>query len=315
LILLTGASGFVGGAISKALINRPVRLVLRNIREMKHYPDMVYKAELSPSQDWAKGLDNINVVIHCAARAHIMKEYLSDPLSEFRLVNVDGTLNLAMQAAKAGVKRFIFVSTIKVNGERTTANDPFTADQLPSPSDPYAISKYEAESGLRLIAAKTGMEVVIIRPPLIYGPGVKANFLSMMKWLHTGIPLPLGGIVGNKRSLVYIENLVDLIRVCIDHPCAKNQIFLVSDGQDLSTTVLLQKMSQAMGCNSRLVALPPSFVKLVGGWVGKKIITDRLCDSLIVDIEKTKNLLGWEPIYSVEQGLSKTAKYSFLKFQ
>lgn len=292
-----------------------MRLVLRNIREMKHDLDMVYKAELSPSQDWTKGLDKVNVVIHCAARAHIMKEYLSDPLSEFRLVNVGGTLNLAMQAAKAGVKRFIFVSTIKVNGERTTTNDPFTADQLPSPSDPYAISKYEAESGLRLIAAETGMEVVIIRPPLIYGPGVKANFLSMMKWLRAGIPLPLGGIVGNKRSLVYVENLVDLIRVCIDHPCAKNQIFLVSDGQDLSTTVLLQKMSQAMGCSSRLVALPPSFVKLVGDWTGKKIITDRLCDSLTVDIEKTKNLLGWEPIYSVEQGLSKTAEYSFLKFQ
>ena len=314
MILLTGASGFVGGAIYKAFKDREVCLALRNVsKKIYLYPDLVYEAKMLPSQNWSDALKDVKTVVHCAARAHILNEVVKNPLSEFRLVNVGGTLNLATQAAEAGVKRFIFLSSIKVNGERTTADAPFMADQAPQPSDPYALSKYEAEIGLRLISEKTGMEVVIVRPPLVYGPGVKANFQAMMKWLDKGIPLPFGGIVNNKRSLVYVDNLVDLIRTCVDHPNARNQTFLVSDGIDLSTAALLQKMSEAMGHNARLVSIDPRLIKLAGRLLGKAAITDRLCDNLTVDIKKTKELLNWEPKFTMEAGLLKTAEYRLLQ--
>ena len=235
-----------------------------------------------------------------------MRESSKDPLASFRKVNVEGTLNLARQAAAKGVRRFIFISSIKVNGEETFGV-PYTADSEPAPVDPYGISKLEAEQGLMSIASQTGMEVVIIRPVLVYGPGVKANFLSMMKWLSQGIPLPFGAI-NNRRSLVALGNLVDLVVTCIDHPKAANQKFLVSDGDDLSTTMLLNKMAQALNKPARLLPIPSFFLKLAAFLLGKQSLSQRLCGSLQVDIDKNRELLGWKPPLSVDSALGATAR-------
>jgi UDP-glucose 4-epimerase len=236
-----------------------------------------------------------------------MADTVSDPLQEFRRVNVQATLNLARQAAAAGVRRFVFVSSIKVNGESTQPGSAFTADDAPAPLDAYGISKMEAEQGLRQIALQTGMEVVIIRPPLVYGPGVKANFAAMMRWLKRGVPLPLGAIE-NQRSFVALDNLVDLIVTCLIHPAAANQTFLVSDGEDVSTTELLRRMGQALGCTARLLPVPASWLKLAADMLGKADMAQRLCGSLQVDISKTRQLLGWQPPLSLDSGLKKAAK-------
>jgi len=251
-------------------------------------------------------LKNQDVVVHCAARVHVMNETAADPLVEFRKVNVMGTLNLAIAAAKNGVKRFIFISSIKVNGESTLPGHPFTADDVPAPCDPYGISKMEAEQGLRRLSEETGMEVVIIRPVLIYGPGVKSNFRSMMAWLVRGVPLPLGSI-RNKRSLVSLENLVDLIATCINHPHAANQTFLVSDGEDVSTPELLTRMAQALDKSARLIPVPSSVLFYGAALVGRSAVAHRLCGSLQVDIGKTCSLLQWKPPYGVDEALAKTA--------
>jgi nucleoside-diphosphate-sugar epimerase len=233
-----------------------------------------------------------------------MKDEVADPLAEYRRVNVDGTLNLARQAAAAGVKRFIFISSINVNGEQTSPFKPFTADDLVSPNDVTGISKWEAEQGLQQLAAETGMELVIIRPPLVYGPGVKGNFASMIKLVAKGLPLPLGAI-HNQRSLVAVDNLVDLIITCIDHPAAANQVFLAGDGQDMSTTELLRGVARAMGKPSRLIPVPASLLMLGATVLGKKAMAQRLLGSLQVDISKARNLLGWEPPVSVDEGLKR----------
>lgn len=315
-ILVTGATGFVGRAFVDRLVSQgkhSVRVALRG--EGLQWPDTVERAyveDLAPDNDWAKALDGVSVVVHAAARAHVMQDKSSSPLAEFRQVNVQGTLNLARQAAAAGVRRFVFISSIKVNGEETAAPLPvgarerFSADDAPAPLDAYGVSKMEAEQGLREIARQTGMEVVIIRPPLVYGPGVKANFAAMMRWLKRGVPLPLGAI-HNQRSLVALDNLVDLIMTCLTHPAAANQTFLVSDGEDVSTTELLRRMGQAMGCPVRLIPVPASWLKLAAAMVGKRDVAQRLCGSLQVDIEKTRRLLGWTPPLSLDEGLRRAA--------
>ncbi len=262
---------------------------------------------LDAQTDWSAALEGVSVVIHTAARVHVMQESATDPLAEFRKVNVDGTLQLAQQAAVSGVKRFIFLSSIKVNGESTAGQSSFSALDDCHPEDPYAVSKKEAEDALLALAEETGLEVVIIRPPLVYGPGVKANFQSMMVWLQKGIPLPLGSIE-NRRSLVSVYNLIDLITVCIDHPKAKNQIFLVSDDRDMSITELLTCLSTALQCRARLLPVPKSVLVFMLSLFGKKAVADRLCGSLQVDIVKTKELLGWKPAVTVEEGLAKTAE-------
>lgn len=309
MILVTGAAGFVGKALCGALLKRyPVRSAVRDA-EVEGLPagaEVVQKV-LSVEEDWSNALIEVNVVVHCAARVHVMNEQSVDPLTEFRRVNVDGTLRLAKQAAAAGVNRFIFLSSIKVNGEQTKAGRPFTADQQPDPDDPYGISKMEAENGLRILAKKTGMEVVIIRPPLVYGPGVKANFLSMMQVLWRGIPLPFGAVTSNKRSLVSLDNLINLIVTCLDHPAAANQSFLISDGEDLSTAALLRRMSEAIGRPAHLLPVPVTLLQLGGALFGKRNIAQRLCSSLEVDISKTRELLGWKPPISVDEGLRRTA--------
>jgi UDP-glucose 4-epimerase len=309
-ILLTGATGFVGGAILKRLYNDkkyPVVAVVRGESqlEVQDVPTLRIGSFDGDTQ-WLGDLTNPDVIIHSAARVHVMNDAESDPLAAFRKVNVEGTLNLARQAAASGARRFIFISSIKVNGEGTTAGAAYTSGDAPAPVDPYGISKMEAEQALRQLAAETAMEVVIIRPVLVYGPGVKANFLSMMRWLNKGVPLPFGAI-HNKRSLVALDNLVDLVVTCIDHPAAANQTFLVSDGEDLSTTALLSKMASALHKPARLIPVPSWVLQHGASLLGKKALSQRLCGSLQVDIEKTRTLLDWEPPVSVDEALVATA--------
>lgn len=315
-VLLTGGTGFVGRAVLNHLCQGGREVVACSRAASMDVPDgarFLRVLDLGANMDWTFGLGDVEVVIHSAARVHVMNEQSSNPLAEFRKVNVEGTLNLARQAAAAGVRRFIFVSSIKVNGEGTAPGKSYTADDAPEPMDSYGISKLEAEQGLRVIAAETGMAVVIIRPVLVYGPGVKANFLSMMRWLNKGVPLPFGAIY-NKRSLVALDNLVDLIVTCIDHPAAANQAFLVSDGEDLSTTELLSKMAAALGKPARLLPLPSRLLEVGAAMLGKQALAQRLCGSLQVDISKTRELLGWSPPVSVDQALRKTAE-SFLQLR
>lgn len=309
-ILLTGASGFVGSGLLARLVECNARVVaaLRNPARCKSFsvPAFVVGDMLSHT-NWTEALGGVQVVIHAAARVHVMNEQSSDPLLEFRRVNVDGTLQLARQAAKVGVRRFVFISSIKVNGERTERGIAYSADEPPAPLDSYGISKMEAEQGLRLLASETGMDVVIIRPVLVYGPGVKANFRSMMNWLNKGAPLPFGAVT-NKRSLVSLDNLIDLIITCIDHPAAANQTFLVSDGEDLSTTELLERMGMALGKPARLLPVPVSLLKGAAALIGKGDVAQRLCGSLQVDITKTRELLGWEPPVEIDEAMRRTAK-------
>ena len=315
-VLLTGGTGFVGGSVLNRLCRDGMEVVVCSRAKAMNAASGVRHlsvAGLDSNTDWKPALDGIEVVIHCAARVHVMHDESSDPLAEFRQVNVEGTLNLARQAATAGVRRFIFISSIKVNGEGTAPSLPYQADDDPAPLDPYGISKMEAEQGLRALAAETGMEVVIIRPVLVYGPGVKANFLSMMRWLHKGVPLPFGAI-HNRRSLVALDNLVDLIVTCIDHPAAANQTFLVSDGEDLSTTELLRRMGAALGKPARLLPVPSRVLEVGAAVLGKQALSQRLCGSLQVDISKNRELLNWTPPFSVDEALCKTARH-FLEQQ
>lgn len=310
-ILLTGATGFVGrGLLERMVTLDNLELVAAVRNATVRFPGNVASlqvAGLEPDADWQTALRGVNVVIHSAARAHVMRESASDPLAEFRRVNVEGTLNLARQAVEEGVRRFIFISSIKVNGESTPLGQPFLADSQPAPKDPYGISKMEAEQGLQALAAETGMEVVIIRPTLVYGPGVKANFLDMMRWLYRGVPLPFG-VINNRRSLVSLDNLVDLIMTCIDHPAAANQAFLVSDGEDLSTTELLRRMGVALGKPARLLPVPSWILEAGAALLGKRTLSQRLCGSLQVDIGKTRELLDWAPPVSVDDALFETAR-------
>jgi len=311
-VLITGVNGFVGKSLGDKLVSKGFNVngAVRSLVPVD-FPEAITKfviKDIDSKTDWQNALEAVNVVIHLAARVHVMKDTAIDALSEFRRVNVEGTLNLARQAVEAGVQRFIFISSIKVIGEGTVLGQLYSAEDQPAPVDPYGISKREAEDALRQLASETGMEVVIIRPPLIYGPGVKANFQSMMYWLDKGIPLPLGSI-HNQRSLVALDNLIDLIVTCILHPAAANQTFLAGDGEDLSTTELLRRMAAALGKKAWLVPVPSFLLVWGASLVGKQAIAQRLCGSLQVDISKARELLGWKPPVNVDEGLRKTAQY------
>lgn len=311
-VLLTGASGFVGRAVQARLLVDGLHRLRCAQRKAPVAPLAGVEYCLAPSleaeADWSQALADVDAVIHCAARVHVMHEQAADPLAEFRRANVEGTLRLAQQAVAAGVRRFVFVSSIKVNGEQTLPGQAYRADDVSDATDPYGISKREAEDELLALAAETGLEVVIVRPPLIYGPGVKANFLSMMRWLQRGVPLPFGAI-GNRRSLVALDNLVDLLVVCLTHPAASGQRFLVCDGEDLSTTELLRRLSAALGRSARLLPVPQALIEWAAILLGRRQFNQRLCGSLQINMDKTRERLGWAPPLSVDQALAKTAAH------
>ncbi|WP_010451870.1 UDP-glucose 4-epimerase family protein [Pseudomonas asplenii] len=309
-VFLTGGTGFVGGAILRYLSLSADYKVIAGVRKYSsRIPESVIQivGKQNSLLFTEPDLSGVDVMIHAAARVHIMNGEGPEALEEFRKVNTAGTLALAREAAEAGVKRFVFISSIKVNGEGTLPGSPYHADDAPAPQGAYGVSKLEAEQGLQAIAAETGMEIVIIRPVLVYGPGVKANFRTMMSWLEKGIPLPFGAI-NNKRSLVALDNLVDLIVTCIDHPAAVNQVFLVSDGEDLSTTSLLRRLGQVLGKPARLMPVPVWLLTTLAQVLGKGALSQRLFGSLQVDIEKNRALLDWVPKVSVESALAQTAK-------
>lgn len=305
-ILVTGASGFVGQALSAALQHQghDVRRVVRQAS----MPGDVAVGDVGEHTDWSSALGSgVDAVVHLAARAHVMHDKLADPLAEYRRVNVQGTANLARQAAQAGVRRFVFISSVKVNGEATQPGQPFTPDDAPAPQDDYGLSKHEAEQALWQVARETGMEVVVIRPPLVYGPGVKGNFARMVQWVRQGVPLPLGA-VHNRRSLVALDNLVDFIALCASPertPQAANQVFLVSDGDDVSTTELLRRVAHAYRVPDRLVPVPVPWMRGAARVLGKAAVADRLLGTLQVDSSKARDLLGWSPPVSMQAQLRK----------
>ena len=307
-LLVTGAQGFVGLPLSKALVEQGYRVrgAVRANFEANDQQETLSVGDINGDTLWAPALIDVAVVIHLAARVHVMNETAGDALSVYRKVNVDGTLNLAKQAVQAGVKRFIFISSIKVNGEGTVLGIPYNEEQAPAPVDAYGRSKYEAELALQQLAKDTGLEVVIIRPTLIYGPGVKANFRAMIRCLDLGLPLPLGGI-RNQRSLLALDNLIDLIQACIAHPAAAQQTFLASDGVDLSTPELLTAMAEALSKPARLIKLPERLLMQGAKLLGKQALAQRLCGSLQVDSSKACQLLGWQPPVSVQKALHKVA--------
>ncbi len=309
--IITGATGFIGAALCKKLTISGWS-VLGFIQTNEnitpgHNIELISGFKLETSNMPKNSFINTQCLIHTAARVHVMQDSTVDLLHEFRKVNVEGTLRLAKQAAAAGVKRFILLSSVKVHGESSQIGQPFRESDQVVPESPYALSKYEAELKLMEIAKTTSMELVIIRPPLVYGAGAKGNFRILLNWIQKGIPLPLGAI-NNRRSFVGIDNLVDFIITCLEHPKAANQIFFVSDGEDLSTTELLKRAAMAMGRPARLIPVPPVIIQIGAKVLGKKEVAQRLLNSLQVDISKAQNLLGWTPPLSINEGLSRCAR-------
>ncbi|MFZ3018238.1 MAG: SDR family oxidoreductase [Gallionella sp.] len=308
-LLVTGANGFVGRELRAELALRryPVSGAVRSDTVNELHPT-VRIADIGPETDWAAALQGVEVVVHLAARVHVMKDTSTDPLAEFRKVNLQGTENLARQAARAGVKRLIYVSSIKVNGEGTSGPQNYSEHDTPAPQDPYGVSKWEAEQALHRVAQETGLEVVVVRPPLVYGPGVKGNFISLLAAVGKGIPLPLAG-ADNARSLVYVGNLVDALIACATHPAAAGQTYLVSDGEPVSTAVLVEKIAVALGCRSRSFYFPSVLMRAAAALLGRSAQVDRLFGSLRINDEKIRHELGWVPPYTLGQGLSATAEW------
>lgn len=311
MYLLTGATGFIGRHIAQELTVHGIRVVMAVRAAPKNsassHPSVRWHevGDINSKTDWQHALQGVQSVVHCAARAHVMREHAVDALSAYREVNVAGTLRLAQQSAASGVQRFVFLSSIGVNGNQST--EPFTEASEPHPHDAYAVSKFEAELALLDLAAQTGMEVVIIRPPLVYGPGAPGNFGSLVRVAQRGLPLPLGA-VHNKRSFVALANLVSLVLLCADparSPMAANQVFVVADAEDVSTSTLLRKLARAAGRPSRLLPVPASWLRAVASLLGKRAVADRLLGNLQVDATKARTLLGWRPEVSMDAQLAK----------
>ncbi|WP_144158578.1 UDP-glucose 4-epimerase family protein [Paraburkholderia sp. BCC1885] len=303
-VLVTGANGFVGSRLCQELAARGIAFVgtARNGRD-----DLVAVSDLALDNDWSHALRNVTDVVHLASRVHVMNETEADPSIAFRRANVDGTINLARQAAETGVKRFVFVSSVKVNGESTTST-PFSELDTPAPQDPYGVSKHEAELALWEVARETGMEVVVVRPPLVYGPGVRANFQNLMRAIHQGIPLPIGS-VRNLRSMVGLDNLVDFLIAALTHANAAGHVFLISDGEDVGTAALGRKLAKAMKRRAHLIPVPLFMLRAIGAVTGKTAVIERLTGSLQVDIRLAKQLLDWQPRVSLEQGIEQTVAH------
>ena len=306
--LVTGATGFVGTALCDALRrqNWDVRRALRTGNSLASLDDAVV-GDIGPATDWRVALRGVDVVIHLAARTHVMRDTAADPLAAYRRLNVEGTQTLTHAAQAAGVRRFIFLSSIKVNGESTTLR-PYTENDAPYPEDPYGVSKREAELALR--AAAAGMETVVLRPPLLYGPGVKGNFLRLMRATERGVPLPLGSIQ-NHRSLLYLDNLIDAMIVCLDHPAAVGQTYLLADDEDPSTPELVRAIAAALHKRARLIGFPPQLLKIAGAVTGKSAAVSRLLGSLQIDSSKIRGELGWQPRYALAEGLRQTAEWYY----
>lgn len=299
-IVLTGGSGFLGShLLNNKAFQEALAIGRTQPRNHRHFQIVSFDAD----DDLAEVFKDKEVVVHLAARAHVMNDTAKSPLNEFRHVNTEGTLNLAEKAAIAGVKRFIFISTVKVLGEQTEPGQAFKNGDSFNPQDSYSISKVEAEVGLKLIGEAYGMEIVIIRPPLVYGKGVKGNFASLLKLARFPIPLPFGSIE-NKRSLVSVENLVDLIVICLNHPNAKNQTFLVSDDDDMSTSILFSRLAEAGGYKAYIFSFPLILLSISLRILGKSAIYERLCGSMQVNIDYTKSQLGWKPPVKIKDSLS-----------
>lgn len=309
--LVTGANGFVGRALCATLVQHghDVRgAVRRSDIALNSNISRVTVGEINAQTDWSAALSGIDVLIHLAARVHVMHETSADPLDEFRRTNVQGTEHLARSAAAQGVKRLVFVSSIKVNGEETTGGQRYTEHDISSSQDPYGVSKWEAEQALHRVAKETGLEVVIVRPPLVYGPGVKGNFERMLQVLSKGVPLPLAS-VNNLRSVIYVENLADALRVCAIHPAAAGETYLLGDGDDISTPDLLRQLALAMGRPARIFPFPAVLLRLAGKLLGKPDEIARLLGSLQIDSGKIRRELNWQPPYSMRQGLQATADW------
>ncbi len=307
-VMVTGGNGFVGRELCSTLVEKGCK-VTAAVRKIEHVDqakiNYISVGDISNQTLWADALQDIDVVVHLAARVHVMHDDALNPLDEFRLVNVAGTEHLARCAADKGIKRIVYISSIKVNGEESVNCNRFSEMDDSLPIDPYGVSKWEAEESLCKIAQETGLEVVIIRPPLIYGEGVKANFYNLIKLCDTNIVLPFGAIE-NKRSLVYLGNLVDFIALCAEHPKAINETFLISDDCDISTSDLIKGMKQVLGRKNFLISIPKYFLVFMLTLIGKKSVVSRLCGNLQVDTAKAKTLLGWRPPYTFEQGLKTT---------
>lgn len=309
-VLITGGTGFIGNAAWHRLSQErrhSVRVASRRSpAQASSAVEWVTVTDLGPDLDWRQALEGVDVVIHTAGRAHIMRDNAADPLAAFRQANVAGSTALAVQAAEAGVQRLIFLSTIKVHGEFTPPGRAFRADDLPAPADPYALSKWEAEQQLQQVAASSALELVIIRLPLVYGPGVKANFSTMLQWLNLGVPLPLGA-VRNRRTLLGLDNLLDLLLHSMQHPAAPGGVLLAGDRETVSTAELLQRLGSALGRPARLLPLPPALLKAAASCTGRQAMMARLLGSLEVDIGATCDRLGWQPPSSLDQELARTA--------
>jgi nucleoside-diphosphate-sugar epimerase len=314
LTLLTGVTGFVGQALAQSFFqaNRPIVAALRQLPNTSEPRSRCFSfvsnyqvvGSINGRTNWWDALQGVQTVVHCAARVHVRKEFAADALAAYRETNVKGTMRLAQQAADVGVRRFVFLSSIGVNGNQSSA--PLTEFDVPKPHNPYAISKYEAENSLLALASRTSMEVVIIRPPLIYGPNAPGNFGTLLRWVQYNLPLPLGAIY-NKRSLVALDNLVSLVMLCADlklSPQAANQVFMVADGEDVSTTTLLRKVARAAGCSSNLLPVPPSLLHIFASILGKRAMADQLLGSLQIDSTKARSLLGWRPVVTMDEQLA-----------
>jgi len=310
IVAITGASGFLGNALQQRLTtNNTVVGFSRSTPSLTHAGVKYHLcADLSNGYGWSEKLCDVDVLIHAAARVNLSKKAPSNTLAAYREVNVEGTLELAMQAAYTGVKRFIFISSIGVHGNSTVKSYPFMASSPLRAHDPYSISKAEAETGLIRISSETGMEVVIIRPPLIYGPGMRGPFLSLLRWVDRGLPLPLGALE-NIKSFAYVDNVVDLVEICLDHPKAANQAFLVSDDDDTSITALLKKTTVFLDSSCKLIPIPPKILSFTAGLCGKSHLSTQLLDNLQVDVQSTKNQLGWLPSVNFSKGLKATTDW------
>ena len=309
-ILVTGATGFVGRTLCRE-IERQGHLVRSVVRDATRAPnvagEIVSVGSIDASTAWSSALRDVDAVVHLAARVHVMKETSADPLAEFRDVNVRGTEALARAAVHQGVRRFVYVSSIKVNGEATHGSK-FTPDDLPEPQDPYGVSKWEAEQALREIEARSDLKITIVRPPLVYGPHVRGNFLRLLDVIERGIPLPLAS-VRNKRSMIYSRNLASLLVACATDERASGRTFLASDDDDLSTPDLIRRIGEVLGKRARLLHCPPAFLQVLGRLVGKREEIARLVGSLEIDSSALRRELGWKPPYSVAHGLSDTGRW------